>query len=82
MSSVPMRMRGFSSSTAPSPRSSACVYAAPVGLQGLLSSSSRVCGVMAAASWRGVILYPCAIPANGMTGCPSASSTMSGYDTQ
>src|SRR3954464_3563267 len=56
MSSVPMMTRGYSRSTSPRARSSARVYAAPVGLHGLLSNTSRVFGVMAAANCRGVIL--------------------------
>ncbi len=56
MSSVPITMRGCAISTSPSARSSARVYAAPVGLQGLFSSTRRVFGVIAASSWRGVIL--------------------------
>ena len=40
----------------PTAASSARVYAAPVGLLGEFSSTSRVFGVMAAASCRGVIL--------------------------
>ncbi len=58
------------------------VYTAPVGLVGLLMTTIRVFGVIAASSCAGVILKPCSMPASTITGLPSASSTMSGYDTQ
>ncbi len=56
MSSVAMMMRGCLRSTAPSSTSSARVYAAPVGLLGLLSMNMRDRGVMAASSCAAVIL--------------------------
>ncbi|MNN44536.1 hypothetical protein D3C81_1588300 [compost metagenome] len=55
---------------------------APLGLFGAFSTSQRVRGVMAASSWAGVSLNAFSGRQLTKTGLPSASSTISGYETQ
>ena len=82
MSSLAIHTCGWRSSTSPSAFSSASEYTLPVGLDGLLSTSSLVRGVMAASSCAGLILKWLSRPVSMATGVAPASSTMSGYDTQ
>ena len=49
----------------------------PVGLEGLLSSTTLVLGVMAASSWSGTSLNPADSSAVTMTGTPPTIFTIS-----
>ena len=69
-------MRSCFFSTSARASSSAREYIEPVGLDGEQIIRARVCGVMAASSWAGVILKSCSMPALTHTGSPSASFTI------
>ena len=58
-------------------RSSASVYTMPVGLEGLLSISALVRGVIAASSCAGAILKPAASAVSTTTGTPPHMLTIS-----
>ena len=78
MSSLMMNTSGCRTRTSVSFLSSARVYAAPVGLEGELSSTHLVRGVIARSSASGVILKPDSIVVGTATGSPPASITISG----
>ncbi len=77
MSSDSTQTCGWRRSTSASASNSPRLYTAPLGLPGELSSSQRVCGVIAASSCAGVILNPLSMPQSTTTGVPSATSVMS-----
>src|SRR3954469_15952108 len=82
MSSVSTQTCGFLTRTSVSALSSAREYAAPVGFDGELRSTHLVFGVIAAANASAVSLKPLFSEQGTQTGSPSASNTISGYDTQ
>src|SRR5690242_21734700 len=82
MSSVITQTCGWRNKTSVTPSKSASVYAAPLGLDGELRISHLVFGVIAASRSSGRILKPLFCGQATGTGLPSASNTISGYETQ